>query len=80
MILSRPSRVFLPDSEGFGEGAVPRQTLFYGQDGSVVPGGGVASVPGVLMKRASDLSIIVFQYPIASGQGYPPDTLLRMCA
>src|SRR5580692_9658900 len=28
---------------------------------------------------ASDLSIIVFQYPIASGQGYPPDTLLRMC-
>jgi 4-hydroxy-tetrahydrodipicolinate synthase len=29
--------------------------------------------------EASDLSIIVFQYPIASGQGYPPDTLLRMC-
>jgi 4-hydroxy-tetrahydrodipicolinate synthase len=28
---------------------------------------------------ASDLSIIVFQYPIASGQGYPPETLLRMC-
>src|SRR6184192_1510616 len=28
---------------------------------------------------ASDLPIIVFQYPIASGQGYPPDTLLRMC-
>ena len=29
--------------------------------------------------EASDLPIIVFQYPIASGQGYPPDTLLRMC-
>src|SRR5512143_1331910 len=29
--------------------------------------------------EASDLSLIVFQYPIASGQGYPPDTLLRMC-
>ena len=25
--------------------------------------------------EASDLPIIVFQYPIASGQGYPPDTL-----
>src|SRR6516165_11784998 len=36
--LSRTSRhialLFLPDCEGFGEGAVPRQTLFYGQDGS----------------------------------------------
>ena len=29
--------------------------------------------------EASDLPIIVFQYPIASGQGYPRDTLLRMC-
>src|SRR6516225_9709112 len=29
--------------------------------------------------EASDLPIIVFQYPIASGQGYPSDTLLRMC-
>src|ERR1700674_1411285 len=29
--------------------------------------------------EASDLPIIVFQYPIANGQGYPPDTLLRMC-
>jgi 4-hydroxy-tetrahydrodipicolinate synthase len=28
---------------------------------------------------ASDLPIIVFQYPLATGQGYPPDTLLRMC-
>jgi 4-hydroxy-tetrahydrodipicolinate synthase len=27
---------------------------------------------------ASDLSIIVFQYPLASGQGYPRDTLLRI--
>src|SRR6266516_5617353 len=26
--------------------------------------------------EASDLPIIVFQYPIATGQGYPPDTLL----
>src|SRR5438034_7457505 len=29
--------------------------------------------------EASDLPIIVFQYPVAGGQGYPPDTLLRMC-
>src|SRR5436853_2744133 len=29
--------------------------------------------------QASDLPIIVFQYPIASCQGYPPDTLLRRC-
>src|SRR5437763_9312548 len=28
---------------------------------------------------ASDLPIIVFQYPLATGQGYPPDTLLKMC-
>jgi 4-hydroxy-tetrahydrodipicolinate synthase len=28
---------------------------------------------------ASDLPIIVFQYPLASGQGYPRDTLLRLC-
>src|SRR6266540_1112068 len=28
---------------------------------------------------ASDLPIIVFQYPLATGQGYPPDTLVRMC-
>ncbi|HEU5276020.1 MAG TPA: dihydrodipicolinate synthase family protein [Xanthobacteraceae bacterium] len=28
---------------------------------------------------ASDLPIIVFQYPLATGQGYPRDTLLRMC-
>lgn len=27
---------------------------------------------------ASDLPIIAFQYPLASGQGYPPDTLLRL--
>src|ERR1700693_787787 len=27
---------------------------------------------------ASDLPIIVFQYPLASGQGYPVDTLLRL--
>jgi len=29
---------------------------------------------------ASELPIIVFQYPLATGQGYPGDTLLRLCA
>src|SRR5262252_7552878 len=28
---------------------------------------------------ATDLPIVVFQYPLATGQGYPRDTLLRMC-
>ncbi len=28
--------------------------------------------------EASDLPIIVFQYPLATGQGYPRDTLLRL--
>jgi 4-hydroxy-tetrahydrodipicolinate synthase len=28
---------------------------------------------------ATDLPIIVFQYALATGQGYPRDTLLRMC-
>jgi 4-hydroxy-tetrahydrodipicolinate synthase len=28
---------------------------------------------------ASDLPIIAFQYPLAGGQGYPRETLLRMC-
>jgi 4-hydroxy-tetrahydrodipicolinate synthase len=28
---------------------------------------------------ASDLPIIVFQYPLTTGQGYPRDTLLRLC-
>jgi 4-hydroxy-tetrahydrodipicolinate synthase len=28
---------------------------------------------------ATDLPLIVFQYPIATGQGYPKDTLLKMC-
>lgn len=28
---------------------------------------------------ASDLPIIVFQYPVATGQGYPLPTLLRLC-
>jgi 4-hydroxy-tetrahydrodipicolinate synthase len=28
---------------------------------------------------ASDLPIIVFQYPLATGQGYPGDTLVKMC-
>ncbi len=30
--------------------------------------------------EASELPIIVFQYPLATGQGYPRDTLLKMCA
>jgi 4-hydroxy-tetrahydrodipicolinate synthase len=29
---------------------------------------------------ATDLPLIAFQYPLATGQGYPKDTLLRMCA
>jgi 4-hydroxy-tetrahydrodipicolinate synthase len=29
---------------------------------------------------ASELPIIAFQYPLATGQGYPLDTLLTMCA
>lgn len=28
---------------------------------------------------ATDLPLIAFQYPLATGQGYPKDTLLRMC-
>jgi 4-hydroxy-tetrahydrodipicolinate synthase len=28
---------------------------------------------------ATDLPLIVFQYPVATGQGYPKDTLLRLC-
>src|SRR4051812_33190422 len=28
---------------------------------------------------ATDLPLIVFQYPLATGQGYPKDTLLRLC-
>jgi 4-hydroxy-tetrahydrodipicolinate synthase len=28
---------------------------------------------------ATDLPLIVFQYPLATGQGYPKDTLLQMC-
>jgi 4-hydroxy-tetrahydrodipicolinate synthase len=29
--------------------------------------------------EATDLPIIAFQYPLATGQGYPRDTLLRLC-
>src|SRR5690349_9906477 len=29
--------------------------------------------------EATDLPLIVFQYPLATGQGYPKETLLRMC-
>ena len=28
---------------------------------------------------ATDLPLIVFQYPLSTGQGYPKDTLLKMC-
>jgi 4-hydroxy-tetrahydrodipicolinate synthase len=28
---------------------------------------------------ATDLPLIAFQYPLSTGQGYPKDTLLRMC-
>jgi 4-hydroxy-tetrahydrodipicolinate synthase len=28
---------------------------------------------------ACDLPLIAFQYPLATGQGYPADTLLRLC-
>ena len=28
---------------------------------------------------ASDLPLIVFQYPLSTGQGYPKDTLLKLC-
>ena len=28
---------------------------------------------------ATDLPLIVFQYPLATGQGYPEDTLLKLC-
>src|ERR1700757_844924 len=28
---------------------------------------------------STDLPLIVFQYPLATGQGYPKDTLLRLC-
>ena len=29
--------------------------------------------------EATDLPLIVFQYPLATGQGYPKDTLLKLC-
>jgi 4-hydroxy-tetrahydrodipicolinate synthase len=29
--------------------------------------------------EATDLPLIVFQYPVGTGQGYPKDTLLKMC-
>src|SRR2546427_7157647 len=28
---------------------------------------------------ATDLPLILFQYPLATGQGYPKDTLLKLC-
>jgi 4-hydroxy-tetrahydrodipicolinate synthase len=32
-----------------------------------------------VIAEATDLPIIVFQYPLASGQGYPLETLLQIC-
>jgi 4-hydroxy-tetrahydrodipicolinate synthase len=32
-----------------------------------------------MIADATDLPLIAFQYPLASGQGYPKDTLLRLC-
>src|ERR1700731_3727811 len=32
-----------------------------------------------LIADATDLPLIVFQYPLATGQGYPKETLLRLC-
>jgi 4-hydroxy-tetrahydrodipicolinate synthase len=32
-----------------------------------------------LIADATDLPLIVFQYPLATGQGYPKDTLLKLC-
>jgi len=32
------------------------------------------------IREASDLPIVVFQYPLAGGLGYPVETLLRICA
>jgi 4-hydroxy-tetrahydrodipicolinate synthase len=32
------------------------------------------------IREATDLPIIVFQYPLASGLGYPVETLLRICS
>src|SRR5262249_58160483 len=29
--------------------------------------------------EATDLPLIAFQYPLATGPGYPPDTLLKLC-
>src|SRR6202158_2997241 len=31
------------------------------------------------MADATDLPLIVFQYPLATGQGYPKETLLKLC-
>src|SRR5512136_35905 len=31
------------------------------------------------IEDATDLPLIVFQYPLATGQGYPKDTLLKLC-
>jgi 4-hydroxy-tetrahydrodipicolinate synthase len=31
------------------------------------------------LANATDLPLIVFQYPLATGQGYPKDTLLQLC-
>src|SRR3984893_279959 len=40
---------------------------------------GVALAHFRRIAEATDLPLIVFQYPLATGQGYPKDTLLRLC-
>src|SRR5258708_37318995 len=48
--------------------------------GRFAPGqsGAMASAHFKRIANASDLPIIVFQYPLAGGQGYPLETLLRL--
>ena len=42
-----------------------------------IPGDGAGALQTIA--DATDLPLIVFQYPLATGQGYPKDTLLRLC-
>ncbi|NQW09293.1 MAG: dihydrodipicolinate synthase family protein [Alphaproteobacteria bacterium] len=61
-----------------GAGALlvfPSNTL--GMGGQLRPEMALAHLKAIA--DASDLPIIIFQYPLAGGLGYPVDTLLRMC-
>jgi len=40
---------------------------------------GFPPAPFKRIADATDLPLIVFQYPLATGQGYPKDTLLQLC-